>query len=520
MNQFLTLIILYPLLLTGCNTSVNKEQNKTIDIAVTSKPNVLLISVDDLKDWVGFLGGYEGTVYTPNMDKLASEGVAFTNAHTAASVCCPSRNALMLGKRPSTTGLYNNNQWWKAAYPNEVPLPQYFKENGYYVAGSGKNFHHTPGNNPPIVWDEYKDQVFDNPWRHSSWSPERYFVHYGFRGPIQERPSWKPLNGIPKSRGELDWGPIPELKNENYGDIIAVNFVQEFLKRDIEKPFFLAAGIYRPHLPWYVPQKYFDMYPLDEIILPKLNKNDLDDVPDAGKKLALANKDYSIIKEDGKLKEAVQAYLASISFADDQVGKIMKALNNSKFADNTIVVLWSDHGWHLGTKEHWHKQTLWEECTRIPFIIKAPGATGNGMKCDKPIDMTSVFPTLISQCKLPSRNDLDGHDISQLLVDPKSDWKYPALTEIKNGNMAVRTENWRYIKYWDRTEELYNVKKDPFEWDNLAGNIEYAKIKEKHAKWIPEKFADAVPGKEAYYFDPYRYTYLNRKTGEFIDGKN
>ena len=519
MKNLISSAIICMYFLFGCTLS-NKENNIVLN-ETQKQPNVLLISVDDLKDWVGFLDGYEGNVITPNMDKLASEGVAFTNAHTASTVCCPSRNSMMLGKRPSTTGLYNNNQWWKAAYPNEIPLPQYFKENGYVVVGAGKNFHHTPGNNPPCVWSEYEDQVFDNPWRHSDWSPEKYFLQYGFRGNITDKPSWKPINGIPELRGELDWGPIPGLEYENYGDVTATKFAQSFLKRNLEKPFFMAVGIYKPHLPWHVPQKYFDMYPLDEIILPNIKENDLDDVPPIGKKLANSTSiDYNIIKEAGKMKLAVQAYLANITFADEQVGKIMEALQKSKFADNTIIVLWSDHGWHLGTKEHWHKQTLWEECTRIPFIIKVSNASGNGMKCDIPVDMTSLYPTLISQCGLPIKSDLDGHDISPLLANPKSFWQYPAITEIKKGNMAVRTKNWRFIKYNDGTEELYDVKKDPYEWQNLAINNEYEKIKEEHRKWIPEKFADAVQNKGAYYFDPYRYTYLNRKTGEFIDGKN
>jgi arylsulfatase A-like enzyme len=181
-----------------CACSDNHRINES------EQSNVLLISVDDMKDWVGYLGGYEGEVYTPNMDRLATEGVAFTNAHTSATVCCPSRNAMMLGKRPSTTGLYNNNQWWKAALPEEISMPQYFKNKGYFTAGAGKVFHHTPGNNPPCSWDEYQEQVFDDPWRSSGWSPERYFIDYGYRGPMVPYPEWKPLNGIHPIRSELD----------------------------------------------------------------------------------------------------------------------------------------------------------------------------------------------------------------------------------------------------------------------------------------------------------------------------
>lgn len=512
---FLNLIFLF---LLGCYKLDLINENNSI-FSTESKPNVLLISIDDLKDWVGFLDGYEGKVYTPNIDKLASKGVAFTNAHTAASVCCPSRNSFMLGKRGATTGLYNNNQWWKAVYPNEVPIPQYFKQNGYYVAGAGKNFHHTPGNNPPCSWDEYQDQIFDDTWSFSSWSTERYFLTYGYRGPINKYPDWKPLNKIKSLGSEGDWGPIPNKNDEDYGDIHAVNFAKKFLKKEHLKPFFLATGIYKPHLPWHVPQKYYDLYPLEEIIIPPKTVNDLDDLPPMGKKLAKKrSKDYFIIKNSGKIKNAIQAYLASITFADDQVGKILESLEKSKYSKNTIVILWSDHGWHLGSKDHWHKSTLWEESTRIPFIIKAPNSEGNGKKCHKPIDMVNVFPTLISLCTLNPKNDLDGYDMSSLLTNPKSNWNYPAITEFGEGNMAVRTENWRYIRYSDGSEELYDLKNDPYEWKNIENNKFLATVKDRHSKWIPKKFAGTAPGKNTFYFDPYKYTFLNRTTKDFIDG--
>jgi len=376
-----------------------------------------------MKDWVGFLDGYEGQVYTPNMDRLASEGMAFTNAHTSATVCCPSRNAMMLGKRPSTTGLYNNNQWWKAACPDEVPMPQYFKNHGYYTAGAGKVFHHTPGNNPPCSWDEFQEQVFDDPWNFADWSPERYFLKYGYRGPILPYPEWKPLNGILPIRSELDWGAIPGKKEEDYGDVQAVNFAKKFLEKEHDKPFFLAIGTFKPHLPWYVPQKYFDMYSLENIVLPNVKDNDLDDIPPIGKKLALAKEgDFDQIRDEGKWKKAVQAYLACITFADAQVGGILDALSKSRYLENTIVVLWSDHGW-------------WEECTRIPFIVKAPGVTIPNSLCNKPVDMVNVFPTLLSLCHLPEKSDIDGHDMTPLLKNVDSPWEFPALTEIKTGNM-------------------------------------------------------------------------------------
>lgn len=481
-------------------------------------PNVLLILVDDMKDWTGYLDGYEGVVNTPNIDRLAEQGIAFTNAHTAASISCPSRNAIFSGLRPSTTGLYNNNQWWKAVCPNMKTMPQYFREHGYYSVGIGKVFHHTPGNNPPCSWDENHEMVSDVPWNFADWTPEQFFLNYGYRGEIVPYPDWKPANGLYPISAELDWGAIPEKPEEEYGDCIATDIFEEFMDEDLDKPFYCAIGIFKPHLPWHVPQKYYDMYPLDQIVLPAVKEDDLDDLPIQGRRLAKAkSKDFKKIKSADKWKDAVQAYLASITFADDQVGKVLDILEKSGKADNTIVVLCSDHGWHLGSKGHWHKSTLWEECTRIPFIMKVPGC-GHRV-CEAPVDLTNVYPTLLSLCGLPVPDNLDGHDMATLIDGTGDSWPYPAQTEILVGNMAIRDSTWRYIRYKDGCEELYNLESDPNEWTNLADVSEYHQVKERLGKWIPEKFAEPLPQKTDYFFDPYAYTYMNRVTGEFIDGK-
>ena len=496
----------------GCSHVIQKSQDDT-------RLNVLYFTVDDMRDYVGYLEGYKGTVYTPNIDRLASMGVAFTNAHTAATVSCPSRNAMLTGMRPSTTGLYDNSHWWKPVYPDLVTMPQYFRNNGYYAAGAGKIFHHTPGNNPPCSWDEFQDQAFDDPWVFNEWSPEKYWLSFGYRVPLVPNPEWKPLNGIPGLANQMDWGAIPGKAENEYGDAYIVNFAREFLSRKHDKPFFLALGTYRPHIPWHVPQKYYDMYPLDSILLPEKIENDLDDVPAVGRKLALAGTDYQTIRNAGKLREAIRAYLACITFADAQLGEVLDLLENSRYADNTIIVFWSDHGWHFGTKEHWHKQTLWEECTRIPFIMKVPGVTTAGTICDRPVDMTNVYPTLVSLCSLPEKEGLDGHDMTPLLKDPSSVWSYPAITQIQVGNSAVRSQDWRYIRYKDGSEELYDRKNDPNEWQNLAGDARYAEILEAHRKIAPATFASIAPSRDAYYFDPATYTFMNRETGAFIDGR-
>jgi arylsulfatase A-like enzyme len=521
-NSFVwTITMVFMMAFSGFSCNGPSEKQKAAkDGGDFQSPNVLIISVDDLKDWVGHLNGYEGKVFTPNIDRLASEGMAFTNAQTAAPQCGPSRNAIWTGKYPSTTGLYGNNMWWKPNYPNLLTLPGYFKNHGYYAAGAGKVFHHTPGNNAPCSWNEFQDQVFDDPWRHADWKPSKYFLEFGFRDSITPLPSWNPMNGIDNIRIPMDWGSIPGKRERDYGDHQVVNYARDFLQKKQDKPFFLALGIYKPHIPWYVPQKYFDMYPLEEVVLPKTIKNDLNDLPEEGKKQAKKNsKDYKKIKEAGKYKEAVQAYLACISFADALVGDILNALENSEYSDNTIVVLWSDHGWHLGSKQTWHKHTLWEEATHIPFIIKAPGITQSGNICDAPVDMVNVYPTLISLCDLPPKEDLDGRDMTRLLRDPDMDWEWPAITEYDRGEIAVRTEKWRYIRYSDGSEELYNRDNDPYEWDNLANDNQYNEILEKHRKWIPDSFSEPALKKDAWFFDPYSNTYMNRETGEFIDGK-
>lgn len=482
------------------------------------QPNILFIIIDDMNDWVGYLDGYGGEVQTPNIDRLASQGMAFSNAHTSAPVCNPSRNALMLGKLPSTTGLYNNGQWWKAVYPEEVSLPQYFKEHGYRTAGAGKIFHHTPGNNPPVSWNDFQEQVFDDPWNFAEWSPEQYFLTYGYRGPILQEPDWKPLNDIYPRLHEFDWGPIPGKDELDYGDIQAVKYGQNYLQQDHSNPFFLSIGIYRPHLPWHVPQKYFDMYPLEEIVLPEVNENDLNDIPEIGREFAESRR-YKLLQETNKQKEAIQAYLASITFADARVGEILNALKESQYTDNTIIVLVSDHGWHLGEKEHFMKQTLWEEATRIPFIVKVPDVTEPGSISDKPVDMLSLYPTLISLAGLPEKTDLEGHGITPLLKNPEIAWEYPAVTIHGKGNVAIRSQNWRYIRYHDGGEELYNHREDPNEWTNLADDEDYNEVIEEHQQWIPSSFADPVAEKEAWFFDPYEYTWLHRETADYVDGK-
>jgi arylsulfatase A-like enzyme len=433
--------------------------------AETERPNVLFIAVDDLNDWIGCLGGYPGCK-TPNIDRLASEGLLFTRSYCAAPACNPSRAALMTGVRPSTSGVYLNPQPWRPAMPDAVTLPQHFMAHGYEAVGSGKIYH---GRYPDDAsWNDYLKKTGD------------------------PKPTPQVLKD-PRSRsGGIVWGKL-NVNDEDMDDYKMANYAIEYLQKKHDKPFFLACGIFRPHMPWQVPQKYYDMYPLEKITLPKVRDDDLADVPTAGVKMAKPQGDHGKMLKTGNWKHAVQAYLASITFADVQVGRVLDALEHSNYAKNTIVMLWGDHGWHLGEKHHWRKFSLWEEATRAPLMIKAPGVTQPGSLCHRTVDFISIYPTLAELCGLPLFDQLEGKSLLPLLKNPVAKWNRPALTSHGRNNHAIRTERWRYIRYADGSEELYDHSKDPMEWANLAGLSEYNGVKKELAAWLPKVNADNAP---------------------------
>jgi len=480
-------------------------------LASQHRPNVLFIALDDMNDWISSLGGYSARVHTPSFDRLSRTGITFTNAHSPSTVCNPSRTAIMTGLRPSTTGVYNNGQWWRPALPNAVTMPECFRKSGYRAEGGGKIFHHTLGNNPPSMWDNYHPQIQDSPWHYDYPVPGQHVAKKGLHWP-----DGFPLNGIenvklgkkpPANYREFDWGPFDKADLE-MGDGQIVRWATDFLGRPHNKPFFLAAGIFRPHLPWYVPRKYFDLYPLDQIKLPRIKDDDLDDVPAVGRQMAEARlADFELVKKAGKYKAAVRAYLASISFADALVGHLLDALEKSSHRDNTIVVVWSDHGWHLGEKGAWHKRTLWQRATHVPFFIVAPGVTKPGSVCNRPVNLIDIYPTLIDLCGLKANRRLDGISLTPLLKNPQALWKRPSVITNERANHAVRSERWRYIRYNDSAEELYDCDNDPHEWTNLAEDPEFSSIKQKLVKWLPKNDAPPAPSKSAYHFDPDSYTW-------------
>jgi arylsulfatase A-like enzyme len=305
----------------------------------------------------------------------------------------------------------------------------------------------------------------------------------------------------------LDWGAM-EVEDMDMGDGRTVEWASEFLSRKHEKPFFLAVGIFQPHLPFYAPKKYFDKLPLDQIELPINKPGDLDDIPVGGQKMAeYRRKDLRMIEQYDDLQHTVQSYLASIAHADTMVGEVIKAIDNSEYRDNTIIVLWSDHGYAFGEKDHYAKNTLWERSTHIPFIVAAPGVTTAGTQTNAPVDLTCIYPTLTRLCGLPMPEDLDGIDITPLLKKPNSPWKHPAIIDYLKGNTAVRTKDWRYIRYAEgrEGEELYDLVSDPNEWTNLITT--HKELTRSFESWLPESYAEEVPTKGAYKFDLTHYSW-------------
>jgi arylsulfatase A-like enzyme len=428
------------------------------------KPNVLFIAVDDLNDWVSCLGGHPDC-RTPNIDRLAARGVLFERAYCAAPACNPSRTALLTGIRPSTSGVYVNMNKLRASLPDAVTLPQLFMAGGYRVVGGGKIFH--GGQNDASSWHEY------------------------FRQGGDPKPESLPANGIANT-AHFDWGPLAA-GDEQMSDHRVVSWAVEQLNRKHDAPFFIACGISRPHLPWYVPQEYFDRYPLQSVTLPTVNENDLDDVPPVGRRMARPGGDHRKVVESENWRRAVQGYLASIAFADAQVGRLIDALDASGHANDTIVVLWGDHGWHLGEKLHWRKFSLWEEACRAPLVILAPGVTSPGGRCPRTVSFIDVYPTLADLCGLERGEHLEGTTLRPLLEDPDAAWDRPAITTHGKDNHAVVNERYRYIRYADGTEELYDHQTDPLEWENVAGDLKYSATKAELAKWLPQTNAAEGP---------------------------
>ncbi|MGP1382270.1 MAG: sulfatase [Thainema sp.] len=468
-------------LLSALATNCQKQRAVNNSFSTrSSQPNVLFISIDDLNDWVGVLKGHP-QAKTPHLDRLANQGILFSQAYCSAPSCNASRTAVLTGIEPYRSGLYDNKTFWRKILPDAVTIPQLFQQNGYQVKGAGKIYH-----NGESLTDIQRE----------GWND--YFPSNGAinPGPFPDNP---PLNGLPNP-GIFDWGPISNQTQDMY-DVNVASWIIEQLQtlstESDERPFFLACGFFRPHLPWYLPSKYFDEFPLENIQLPIIKDDDLNDIPLAGVKLAHPQDDHSKVLKHNQYQQAVQAYLASIYFMDEMLGQVLTALDASPYRDNTIVVLWSDHGWHLGEKLHWRKFTLWEEATRIPLIFRFPPSMYQqnnqlGQVCSRPVSLIDIYPTLIELCGLNldtnSNADIDGRSIVPLLKNPAAEWNYPAITTW-SAHSSVRSEQFRLIRYSDGTEEFYDHQTDPNEWTNLAGDPAYSGIKNELATWLPDRTA-------------------------------
>ena len=441
-------------------SSAKATEGKPLDGA-RDKPNVLFIAIDDMNDWIGCLGGHPDSK-TPHLDRLAARGVLFTKAYCSAPACNPSRASLMTGILPSTSGVYHNPQPWRKAMPRAVTIPQHFTAHGYLSIGGGKIYH--GGYPDPASWAEYFPSQTNNK-------------------PPDPLPPKRPLNGI--NAGHFDWGPV-NVPDEKMGDHKVVSWAIRQLSARRNKPLFLGCGIFRPHLPWYVPPKYFKAYPPEKVTLPNVKDDDLDDVPPAGRRVAKPDGDHRKVMRAGQWRHAVSSYLASIAFADAQVGRLLDAFDRSPYAKDTIIVLWSDHGWHLGEKLHWRKFALWEEATRNLLMIVAPGVTKPGGRCEAPVNLIDIYPTLVDLCGLKRNKALEGESLLGLLKDPSAERERPALTTHGRNCHSIRTKRWRYIRYSDGTEELYDHDNDEMEWTNLAGRANCAAVKKDLARWMPK----------------------------------
>ena len=465
-------------------------------VAAAAPPtaNVLFVVVDDLNDWVGCLGGHP-QVHTPHLDRLAARGMLFTNAHCPAPVCNPSRVAVLTGRAPHATGIHDNSVVWHEALGDVATIPGWFRRHGAFVAGGGKINHHMPGFNRVADWDEWFPQVFDGPYQQAlvaGLDPEAFRWPEGF--PRNGLASVRDLARPPDNAREFDWGPL-DADDADSGDGRMVAWAERILRAPPREPFFLAAGIYRPHLPWYAPRRYFDAYPPDAIVPPPAKADDCADLPAAGQRMAAARRgDLELVRAAGKERELLQAYLASISFCDALVGRLVDALDASPARERTIVVLWSDHGWHLGEKDHLHKFTLWERSTRVPLVVIAPGVTVPGGRCSRPVGLVDLFPTIVDLCGLDTPPALDGRSLRPLLERPDRAWDHPALTTHGRGNHALRDERWRLIRYADGGVELYDHAADPHEWTNLAGRPEHAAVEAALAARLP---ANDAPDRSA-----------------------
>ncbi len=433
--------------------------------------NLVLIIIDDLNDWVTALGNHP-QVKTPNIDKLAGSGTVFANAHAQAPICGPSRASLLSGLYPAKTGIYgqiNDAQLAPAvaAVSPTLLLPQYLRAQGFYTAGRGKVSHQGAQEG---MFDEYHARTEQD----------------GAYGPYPD----KRFKWFDK-RTHTDWGAYPD-RDEDMIDFVTAQWGAQFLQRKFGQPFMLALGFVRPHAPWYVPQSWLDKFPLDEIELPTVLDNDFDDIPQAGKDLAQVPQMPTLewAQENEEWRPILQAYLASIAFVDHCVGMVMEALEKSGRAQDTLICLASDNGYHLGEKQRFAKMSLWGRSTRVPLIFAGPGVKSKVIV--DPVGLIDIYPTVLDMLGLPTNPENAGRSLGPVLTGTAMLPLSPQVSVYGRGNFAVIDARYRYIRYADGSEELYDLENDPMEWHNLASDKDMAGIKARLARHIPANQAATV----------------------------
>ena len=510
--------ILFSFLILGilsCDRLVTKaEQN----------PNIIFISIDDLNDWVDFWGANK---QLPLLGSIGCKAILI-NAHCPAPVCGPSRTAIY-GMQPVTLGIYDNNIKFSRDLPKVISLPEHFRKNNYKVFGVGKLFHGGASNVPKTAFDEYGGKrgsaapFTSSDLQNSKQNPFHIVNKLGKTFKL-------PLNGIPADRywnkaHTFDWGAV-DLPDSLFSDRKSVDWAIEKINQIGDEPFLLTIGFERPHQPLFNPKRFHDLYPLKSIRLPDVPKEDLEDLPHRAKQLALypqtSGRHESVIKF-GQWENAVASYLASVSFVDDLIGDLVKALDNRNLIEKTWIVLWSDHGWHLGEKQHWGKATGWFRSTRVPFLIVPPHGNPRYKKSKKVnhmVNLLDLAPTMADIAGIPHQNQWEGRSLMPILDQKVEDWEGFTITTFSIGSHTVSTPNWQLISYYDGSFELYNLNNDSHQFKNIADLPSSLEIIDKLKKHIPEE-------NRWKYFIRYRdYKILVPETGkiqvfdQMLEGRN
>jgi uncharacterized sulfatase len=444
--------------------------------------NVLFIAVDDMNNDLGCYG--HPLVKSPNIDRLAKMGVKFDRAYCQFPLCSPSRSSLMTGLRPDTTRVFNLTYHFRKGLPDVVTLSQLYRNNGAFAARVGKIYHYgnpgdigTSGLDDKPSWD-----LVLNPAGRDKTALEPEIINY------------TPKRGLGSAMCFLS---DKEGRDEEHTDGKVATEAIRLLEEHQGKPFFLAAGFYKPHTPYVAPRKYFDPYPMDKIQLPKEPADHLKSVPKPALASTAPHPLFGVTEDQAR--ECKQGYYAAISFVDAQIGRLLDAMDRLKLWESTVVVFWSDHGYHLGDHGLWMKQSLFEQSARVPMIIVAPGARGNGKACARTVELLDLYPTLADLSGLTPPKEIQGASLRPLLDDPSKSWDRPAFTQVQRGAFpghAVSTEKWRYIE-WDGGKagtQLYDRESDPQEFVNLAADPKHAKVIEELQALVKKNWPVRVTG--------------------------